>query len=205
MLAVVKPSPLRLWGFILTVAGGAAIAFGSISDWAAVSLGGSAESAVPTKGIDLWQGQVTLVLGALEIAGILALRFVRPERRAPLALALVAMGLLALGLAAWCVVALDAVVEDTGVAALIDTVAAQLGVTEAEAREMVTQVLATAGVEVQAQAGLWLTVAGAALATIGGLVDLAWVRRKRLAGEAIDPDTLPVPAAPEPPEPGSGG
>jgi hypothetical protein len=203
MLAVVKPSPLRLWGFVLTVVGGAAIAFGSISDWAAVSLGGSAESAVPTKGIDLWQGQVTLALGVLVIVGILALRFVRPERRAPLAVALVAMGLLALGLAVWCVLALDAVVEDTGVNALIDTVAAQLGISEAEARELVTQVLATAGVEVQAQAGLWLTVAGAVLATVGGLLDLAWVRRKRLVGDAIDPDTLPAPAAPQPPEPGS--
>ncbi len=39
MLAVVKPSPLRLWGFLLTVLGGALITFGSIgtgrpSPWA---------------------------------------------------------------------------------------------------------------------------------------------------------------------------
>ena len=69
MMTVVKPSPLRLWGFVLTVAGGALLAFGSISDWAAVSLGGSAEAAVPTKGIDLWQGKVTLALGALILVG----------------------------------------------------------------------------------------------------------------------------------------
>ena len=81
MLAVVKPSPLRLWGFLLTVVGGALMAFGSIGDWAAVSLGGSTENAVPTKGIDLWQGKVTVLLGVLIIVGILALRFVRPERR----------------------------------------------------------------------------------------------------------------------------
>jgi hypothetical protein len=203
MLAVVRPSALRLWGFILTVAGGAAIAFGSISDWAAVSIGGSAESAVPTKGVDLWQGQVTLALGVLVIVGVLSLRFVRPDRRAPLAVALVAMGLLALGLAGWCVLALERVVGGTGVEALVDEVVAQLGLTQAEARELVTQVLATAGVEVQAQTGLWLTVAGALVATVGGLLDLAWVRRKRLAGDAIDPDTLTAPAAPQPPEPGS--
>ena len=61
MLAVVKPSPLRLWGFLLTVIGGALIAFGSIGNWAAVSLGSSTENAVPTKGIDLWQGKVTVI------------------------------------------------------------------------------------------------------------------------------------------------
>jgi len=65
MLAVVKPSPLRLWGFLLTVLGGALMAFGSIGDWAAVSLGGSTENAVPTKGIDLWQGKVTVLIGAI--------------------------------------------------------------------------------------------------------------------------------------------
>ena len=41
MLAVVKPSPLRLWGFLLTVIGGALVAFGSIGNWAAITLGGS--------------------------------------------------------------------------------------------------------------------------------------------------------------------
>ena len=68
MLAVVKPSPLRLWGFLLTVLGGALIAFGSIGNWAAISLGGSAEGAIPTKGIDVWQGKVTLILGALIVS-----------------------------------------------------------------------------------------------------------------------------------------
>jgi len=38
--------------------------------------------------------------------------------------------------------------------------------------------------------GLWVCVVGASLAVAGGLVDLAWVRQKRLAGDAIDQDTF---------------
>lgn len=190
MLTVVRPSPLRLWGFLLTVIGGALVAFGSIGDWAAVSLGGDVDNAVPTKGIDLWQGMVTVALGALIVIAILALRFVRPGRRAALAVAIVGLGAVALAVSVWCLLALDSVVADTGVDALVEAVVAQLGMAEPRARELVAQALGSAGIEVRAQPGLWLVATGAGLATIGGMVDVAWVRHKRRAGDAIDPDTL---------------
>jgi len=180
MLAVVKPSPLRLWGFLLTVVGGALIAFGSIGNWAAISLGSSTEDAVPTKGIDVWQGMATLILGILLVVGILALRFVRPERRSAIAVAIVVAGLLALSLGLWAVLALESVVHDTGV----DELAKVYG------RQEVLRTMSEQGVAVKAQIGLWMTVAGGVLATAGGFVDLAWVRQKRVAGDAIDPDTL---------------
>ena len=205
MLAVVKPSPLRLWGFLLTVVGGALMAFGSIGDWAAISLGGSTENAVPTKGIDLWQGKVTVLIGALIIVGILALRFVRPERRNLLAGGIVVLGAIGFGIALWCVIALDSVVHDTGVDALIELVATQLGLSSAEARSQVLAALGTNGVEVQAQFSLWLTLIGSVVAVAGGFVDLAWVRRKRVAGDAIDPDTLVVSVAEPSSEPEAGG
>jgi hypothetical protein len=189
MLTVVKPSPLRLWGFLLTVVGGAAIAFGSIGDWAVVSLGGSTAGAVPTKGIDVWQGWVTVFLGVSIVVAILALRFVRPDRRAASAVAIVALALLALGLSIWCVLALDDIVRDPGVESLIALVVQELGLPETEARRLVVEALGTTGIDVRAQAGLWITLGGAAVATVGGLVDLAWVREKRRAGDAIDPDT----------------
>jgi hypothetical protein len=201
MRTVVKPSPLRLWGFALTVLGGALLAFGSISDWAAVSLGGSADAAVPTKGIDLWQGKATLALGALILVGVLGLRLVRPAWRGALAIALIVLAVAALGLAIWCVTSLQSVVTDTGIDALVDTVVASFGISAQQARQLVEGAMAGAGIEVQARTGLWLTLTGAIVATAGGAVDLAWVRRKRALGDAIDVDTRTADAG----EPGPSG
>ena len=187
MLAVVKPSPLRLWGFLLTVLGGALIAFGSIGNWAAISLGNSVENAVPTKGIDVWQGTASLILGVLIVIGILALRFVRPGRRYAMAVAIGVAGLAALALGLWVLLAVKSVMRDTGV----DELARVYG------REEVLEAMAREGIAVKAQIGLWMTVAGGVLATAGGLVDLAWVRKKRLAGDAIDPDTLSITTEPD--------
>lgn len=192
MLAVVRPSPLRLWGFILTVVGGALIAFGSIGDWAAVSLGGSVANAVPTKGVDVWQGRLTLLLGALIVVGVLALRFVRPERRASMAVAIIALAVVALALALWSVAALSAVVRDSGVDGLVRLIGEELGLSSGEARRQILRVLDSTGIDVRARLGLWLAVAGGGLAVAGGVVDLMWVGRKRAAGDAIDPDTLAV-------------
>ena len=190
MLAVVKPSPLRLWGFLLTVIGGALIAFGSIGDWAAITLGGGTVNVVPTKGIDVWQGKVTLILGVLIVIAILALRFVRPERRNAMAIAIIVAGLAALALGLWALLALKSV-ADTDVDALVKKLVA-LGISAANARQLVLQTMSREGIAVKAQAGLWMSVAGGVLATAGGFVDLAWVRQKKISGNAIDPDTLPA-------------
>ncbi len=194
MLAVVKPSPLRLWGFLLTVIGGALVAFGSIGNWAAITLGGGTVNVVPTKGIDVWQGKVTLILGVAIVIAILALRFVRPERRNAMAIAITVAGLAALALGLWALLALKSVVQDTGVDALVK-IFVGLGISATKAREQVLRTMSRQGIAVKAQVGLWMTVAGGVLAMAGGFVDLAWVRRKKIAGNTIDPDTLPAKTA----------
>ncbi len=197
MLALVKPSPLRLWGFLLTALGGALIAFGSIENWATITLGGSTENAVPSKGIDLWQGKVTVVLGAMIVVGILALRFVRPERRNMVGILLTVAGIIGLGIAVWCLVSLESVIHGTGIDALTKHVADVLGITEAQARQAVLRTMQQKGIDVRAQTGLWMAAVGGVLATAGGFVDLAWVRQKRISGNAIDPDTLPAKSEPD--------
>jgi hypothetical protein len=187
MLTVVKPSPVRLWGFLLTVVGGAAIAFGSIGNWAAVSLGGSTQNAVPTKGVDLWQGKVTLVLGASIVIAILALRVVRPERRNMLAGGITLFAVSAAGIALWCLLGLDSLVHDTGV----DQAIAAFG------RRAVTD----RGIHLERQSSVLAVLAGGVVAAAGGLVDLMWVRMKRDAGDAIDPDTAPATASDPDPDP----
>jgi hypothetical protein len=185
MLAVVKPSPFRLWGFLLTVIGGALVAFGSIGNWAAITLSGGTVNVVPTKGIDVWQGKVTLILGVVLVIAILALRFVRPERRNAMAIGITVAGLAALALGLWVLFALTSVMRDPGV----DELAKVYG------RQQVLDAMSKEGIAVKAQVGLWMTVAGGVLATAGGFVDLAWVRQKKIAGNTIDPDTLPAKTA----------
>lgn len=196
MLTVTRPSPLRLWGFLLTVLGGALIAFGSIGTWAAVSLGNSTQNAVPTKGVDVWQGTVTLLLGVLIVLGILALRFVPPRGRRVVAAGITVAAVLALAFGAWALGALGSIVRDSGIEGLT-RMAEQAGVPASRAAQLVRQTLDRFGIEVRAQAGLWITLAGGALALAGGAVDLAWVRQKRQLGTAIDPDTLPEDSATE--------
>jgi hypothetical protein len=169
------------------------MAFGSIGDWAAISLGGSSEGAVPTKGIDVWQGKATLLLGALIVVGILALRFVQPQRRNMMAIAIIVAGVAGLALALWALLALKSVVHDNTVEALTQVLERQ-GVAATKARQQILEALDKEGIAVKAQIGLWMTVAGGVLATAGGFVDLAWVRQKKIAGNTIDPDTLPVTA-----------
>ena len=189
MLAIVKPSPLRLWGFVFTVLGGALIALGSIGDWAAISLGNSVEDAVPTKGLDVWQGKATLLLGVLIIVAILVLRFVRANRRATVAIGIIVMGTLALGLTAWSAASLASVAGDAGIAALTKT-AEHAGMSAADASQLIAGLLDRFGIQMEARSGLWIAIAGSVLAVLGGIVDLWWVRRKRAVGDTIDPDTL---------------
>jgi hypothetical protein len=189
MLTVVKPSPLRLWGFLLTVLGGGLIAVGSISDWAAISLGSTTLNAVPTKGIDVWQGKATLALGVLIVVAILGLRVVRAERRGIVAVGIVVLAVAASGIAVWSLTSPESVAGDTGVSAIAKA-AEEAGMSAASSRQIIAQLMDRFGIEIQAQAGLWFVIAGGVLAIVGGLVDLLWVRRKRIAGDAIDPDTV---------------
>ena len=176
MLTVDKPTPLRLWGFLLTVLGGATIAFGSLVDWAAISLGNSTVNAVPTKGVDVWQGKATLLLGVAILAAILALRVVRIERRKMTAIGILALALVATAIAVWSAASIRSVAGDVGLAALTKA-AEQAGVPAAVAQRLVTQLLDRFGIELQAQAGLWMVIGGGVLTMVGGVLDLSWVRR----------------------------
>jgi hypothetical protein len=192
MLTVVKPSPLRLWGFLLTALGGALIAFGAISDWAAVELGGSSAGAVTTKGIDLYQGMLVLALGVSILAGILVLRFVGGSGRIPVAVALLLAALASLAVTIWCATSLEAVVTDEQNIDALIRLATASGIPAAEARALILETLDRLGITVVAQLGLWLSLLGSVVATAGAVLDLMWVRRKRRVGDAIDPDTDPA-------------
>ena len=133
--------------------------------------------------------------------GILALRFVRPERRNLLA-----------GSGSWCS-APSASGSRSGACSRwtrssatrgptrwSSCVVTQLGLSPAQARSQVLATLGTNGIDVQAQFALWLTLAGRRARGRGRVRGPGVGATKRVAGDAIDPDTLTASARRDEPE-----
>lgn len=156
-LSTARPTPLRLWGFLLTATGGALAGIGAVLDWAVVGFPSDAQRAldVPVKGIDVWEGKVVLAAALLALVGTVAMRLTT-GRRAPrsLAVAVVVLGTLAAALALS--VALRPEARLGGGEQLDERV--ELGL------------------------GVWLSAAGGILVAGGGSLGLSWAR-----GRAEDP------------------
>ena len=195
MLAVVKPSPLRLWGFLLTVVGGALIGvrldreLGGGQRW-----GAAPRTPSPPRGSISGKGRSRVIIGALIIVGILGAA-VRParaaqrDRRRDRRLGVVAVRIASLG----------ARRAGLGRSRRRDRASIELvrsSDSQADARSEVARALGTKASQVQAQISLWLTLSDRRPR------DRRRVRRSglgtaasALAGDAIDPDTLTASAA----------
>ncbi len=184
-----KPEPLRLAGFLTVVVGGALVALGSLLDWVKVSLHGGTAGAIPTKGVDVAAGRVMLALGLLMLITIVVLRTGRTRadrRRMAVTLLLLAIGSAALSVIV--IVRADAIFHDTGVDRLIRLVG-QAGVPHDRAVGLVTAAEQRLGIETRVQPGLYLSLTGAAIGALGGLLSLRW---------ASSGDDEMAPAEPEP-------
>ena len=167
-----KPTPLRLWGFLLTVGGGGLVAFGAIQVWVNITVGGKTlKNAVTWKGIDVPEGLVAFVCGVVLVVGILALRAVRGKAKRVVATLLIVAGVTAF--------AMGGVLAVTAVSRFSDNplVAARL----VAAREQIPLDLALAQVGNHPNAtlgvGVFLTVLGGILGAVGGVLSLALVTR----------------------------
>ena len=176
-----RPSALRLWGFLALAAGGLLLGMGSITDWAVVGFTGDKQHTLdlPTKGTDIWEGKVTLAVGLIALIGMIAIRLASSNRaRKALAYLIVAAGAIGAGVGI-----LDALrFTDRfsgGSAALADiaqNASVKLGV---PASGILEALLAnrTRLISVTHGTGLWMVIAGGALATIGGVLSVAWANR----------------------------
>ena len=186
MRGIERPTPIRLWGFLLTVAGGAQIGFGAVLDWGKVAFHGTTVNAIPTKGVDLAEGKAVLAAGVAVMVGILALRLLRSHgsRR------LVSIGIITFSLAAGAltlsvVARSDSVFEPVAIDAEAHHIFEQIGLPVDLARRRLLEVVQQEGIGVRYQWGLYLTLAGSAVGILGGVFDLAWVGRKRLEEEGV--------------------
>jgi hypothetical protein len=188
MPTIERPTQLRLWGFILTVGGGALIAVGALLPWVSVGLKSDTQGALTTTspGVDLRPGQVCLALGVLAILAILALRVMHSIslRRA------VSIGVLVAGLVAIVLGVRELTIKDhllfTGARQIAEQIHAQTGLPPHDVLtkahdELQKEGFADAGI------GIWLTIAGGAVTIVGGVLDVLWVQsRARAHAHAFD-------------------
>ena len=193
-------------GAILAIVGGALLAIGSFLSWATVSGAGTEVSA---KGVDGTDGYVTLVAGLVALATGLAA--MKAGRRA-LAIVAIVAGIVGAGLGVY-----DATTaKDSVLDAAADQVAAQVGATPAEVRDLLDAAIDAGQLGISISFGLYIVIAGGVLAIAGGALQMG--AKGPSAGAPAMPagfastlapppaapmmvETMPTPAAPPaPPE-----
>ncbi len=178
MEAVSTPTPLRLAGFLATVASGAFVAFGSISDWAKTSVGASTANAVPTKGVDIFAGKVMLAIGIVILLAIPVMRTARDRsarRTAARGIAIAALG--AIVLSVLVIARKDSVFHDSGVDKLV-ALAQSAGASHDQAQVIINSALEKLGIAIKLQLGIWLALVGGALGLVGAALSLRWASRE---------------------------
>lgn len=149
----------------LALVGGAVAALGSLLGWAKASVGASSFSA---KGIDGWEGKVTIVAGVVMlIAGGSAL--VGAEgARARLRVSALVGGIAAAGVGVYtALTATDQVVDSAA-----SQIAAEIGIPVQQARTTIEAALDHGLLHLSLQIGLYLVIAGGALGIVAGIVVL---------------------------------
>ncbi len=179
LLSTARPTPLRLAGFLALVLGGGLVALGSIQDWAIVQ-----PFSTPTRGIDVWEGKVTIALGIAVLAGIVLIRIPSTARaRTWGAAAIVALGLVAMALAGLDVArAHDRFTDPAQRDRIAHALAQQTGagLSYAQIRAAIERQF-DQRFSVDLRAGIWLVMVGGMLTVVGGGLSIAWARTRSAA------------------------
>jgi hypothetical protein len=173
LVSTVRPTRLRVAGFLALTLGALLISFGSLTDWATVPPFGT-----PTRGVDLWEGTLTLAMGVAILVGMIAMRLVgaAAPRRAAAALILV-LGIGAAVLAGSVVArAHDRFTAPDQRDRIARDLSTQLGVPYAEVRARV-EAAYDARFHVSLDPGIFAVVVGGAIAAAGGGLSVAWASR----------------------------
>ncbi|HKZ75961.1 MAG TPA: hypothetical protein VJ259_04800 [Actinomycetota bacterium] len=184
ILFAARPTRLRLGGFLALALGGVLIGLGSLTDWATVS-----PFDTPTRGVDIWEGILTLAIGVAVLVGMIVMRLLatQPARRA-VAIAILVLGLVASALAA--AVALNAERRFTAPGErdrIAMEEAARLGLPFDQVRDQI-EVAFDLRFQVSLDAGVYLVIAGGLLGALGGALSLAWATGQGRPGSSFAPD-----------------
>jgi len=179
--SMARPTGLRLAGTACVTLGAIAAGVGATREWATIGFTADVERAadVPFHGIDVWEGKVVLFAAVASLLVMLAMRISgsRSTRRG-LAIALIVLGALCVALpVADAVRAKDRFGGVEGVDRLARMLSVRLGLPEEVVREPIAHLL-DEGLRVEISPGLWITAAGGVLLVAGGVLGLAWARRR---------------------------
>jgi len=185
------PSPLRLWGFLLTAVGALLAGIASLLVWVTVGVRGYPVLDSPSHGTDLADGRLVLTGAVVMLIAVLGSRLVK-TRNARIVMALLAItaGLLA------------AVVSITFLA----TVASRFTPTTGLKLEIAAELQHSTPEAIVAKFGgfrtvslaPWLALVGGLLGLTGGILTLRWARRTEDGPTDAEPDDAAAePAVPE--------
>lgn len=195
LLSTARPSPLRLLGFFVLVAGALLAGIGATMTWATVGFPADVTHTadVIVKGTDVWEGVVVLAVAAAALVATMATRLVRPGAvRSVIAGAIAIGGLVVVALATLdLATATDRFGGRGGLADIAARVADQLGQPVERVRALLEQSFGAA-LRVDTGPGLPIALAGGLLLAIGGALSLAWARR----GPRASRDAAPTPGDP---------
>lgn len=172
ILSTARPTKLRLAGFLATALGGLLLGLGAVAAWGKIG-------PTDTRGVDIPEGKAALVVAALVLLSIPAIRIAGGRgARQVIAWMVVVGSLLAGALAVWALA--DATMRIGGVA--IDReahrIALETGLPEADLRRQLERLT-----DVRIEPGVWLTVAGAVLGALGGALSIAWANHGKAPAE----------------------
>jgi Tryptophan-associated transmembrane protein (Trp_oprn_chp) len=191
-LNATPPSPLRLWGFLLTAVGALLAGVASLLVWVTVGLTNAAVLNAAYHGTDLADGRLVLTGAVVMLIAVLGSRFVHTRNsRIVVAMLAITGGLLA------AVVAIRFLVTAASrfppVSSALVQVAAQVEKTTPE------QIVARFGGFTTVSLAPWLALSGGLIGTAGGVLTLRWARRTVERAKDAEPDD----AAAEPSVPDS--
>lgn len=171
--SIVRPTTLRFGGFLVVTVGALLISLGSLMNWATVPPFDS-----QTKGVDVWEGTITLLIGIIILIAMIAIRVLASTgARRAVAIGIIVLGLCASALGASVALRTDSRFTSPGLRDRIARdIAARLDLPYDRVRARLETVFGQR-FHVSLGAGIVLVMIGGLVAALGGGLSVAWANR----------------------------